>query len=283
MSERTRLAARGLGLQIPANLGEPRAAGRWLVRGLDWTAPAGGGVLGIIGPNGAGKTTLLRSFVGLIRAREGEVKLDTRPIESLPARSRARKLAYLPQGQSTPYDLPVEDVVMLGRAPHRAWFAPPSAEDRRAVHEALVACEVETFAERGIRSLSGGERQRVMLARMLATRADLLILDEPTTGLDIGHALRICALLRSLADAGHTVVVALHELELARRICDEVLLLRGDQAGSHACGPATEILTPSHLDAVFDVRTRIVDGALLVEGPSPSPAPQAETFDPDAS
>jgi len=251
------LAARELGLRIPG--------GRWLLRGLTWQAARGGGILGVVGPNGAGKTTLLRSLVGLAKPPLGGVDLGGVAIERTTARQRARQLAYLPQGHSTPYDLPVEEVVMLGRAPHRRWFAAPSPSDARAVRDALVACEVESFAARGIRSLSGGERQRVMLARMLATQTQVLVLDEPTTGLDIGHALRICGLLRALADDGHCIVVALHELELARRLCDEVLLLRGDADGTHISGPASEILTPAHLDPVFAVRTRILEGALIIE------------------
>jgi iron complex transport system ATP-binding protein len=155
----------------------------------------------------------------------GSLRLGTRDLVSIPGNERARLMAYLPQSQPLPYDRKVRDVVLLGRAPHRSLFGMASKEDHDAVSEAMRACEVEPFAERGILSLSGGERQRVMLARLLATRTPSLFLDEPAAALDVGHTLRTCQHLRDLADAGRCVVVAMHELNLAKRFADSVILL----------------------------------------------------------
>ena len=247
MTKAPRLSARALGLALPA--------GRPLVTRLELEL-APGEILAVIGPNGAGKTTLLRTLAGLRAASEGSGQLDARPLSAVPDRERARAIAYLPQGGEVPAALRVDEVVMLGRAPHQSWWGSPGAEDRRAVAEAMTQCEVETLGARRIGTLSGGERQRVMLARMMATRAPLLILDEPTTALDVGHALRCFELLTRFAAEGHAVVIAVHELEQVRRFADRVLCLHGDAEGGWTLGAVDKVLRPEILDRVFKVRTR---------------------------
>ncbi len=142
---------------------------------------------------------------------------------------------------------------MLGRAPHLPRFRGPTRDDERHVDEALARVDASALAERPLSTLSGGERQRVMLARLLATGAELLLLDEPTTALDIGHALRLLALCRDLASTGAAVVLAMHELELARRYADRAVCLGTSPSGEHRSGTVTEVLSPSILGPAFDV------------------------------
>lgn len=257
----SQLRAQGLSRSLPT--------GRCLYKGLDLEA-RGGQLLALIGPNGAGKSTLLRDLVGLSSPQSGAVSLDGADLHAMDPRARARAVAYLPQHHNFPYDLRVRELVMLGRAPHRTWFGVPSKEDRKAVTLALELCDAAELAERGVRSLSGGERQRVLLARMLATQASVLVLDEPTTSLDIGHALRLFGLLKRLAGEGRCVVAAVHELDLARRFADRALCLRFDDAGRYDVGDCADILVPKVLDPAFRVQSRWVGDALRFDSESPA-------------
>jgi len=250
------LRARGLGVTVPG-----RAKGRWLVRGLELEL-APGTVTVIVGPNGSGKTTLLRALLGLIGVDEGEVLLDQKPLRERSARARACACAWLPQRTELPWSMSASDLVMLGRAPHLSALAGPGKRDREAVDAALARVRATDLRARDVRTLSGGELQRVLLARLLATQAPLLLLDEPTTALDIGHALGLLELAQELAAAGHGVLMSLHELELARRYGDRALLLRGDGEGGHVLGPAAEVLAPALLSEVFEVGATLVDGQL---------------------
>jgi ABC-type cobalamin/Fe3+-siderophores transport system ATPase subunit len=250
------LRAHDLGARVP---GPPA---RWLLRGLALTI-APGEVWALVGPNGSGKSTLLRCLAGLRQADEGAVLLHDRPLHATAARQRAQRLAYLPQLTPLYHDLHARQVVMLGRAPHRSRWAGPSAEDERRVDEALARVEATELAARPVSTLSGGERQRVMLARLLATGAEILLLDEPTTALDIGHALRLLALGRDLAADGAAVVLAMHELELARRYADRAVCLGVGANGGHRHGPAAEVLTPEVLGPVFDVDVQEQGGELV--------------------
>lgn len=249
------LRAEGLGAHVP---GPPA---RWLLRGLG-LAIAPGEVWALVGPNGSGKSTLLRCLAGLRKAEEGTVRLGDRPLHETPGRERAKRLAYLPQLTPLYHDLRARQVVMLGRAPHLSRWAGPSAEDERRVDEALARVDATGLAERPISTLSGGERQRVMLARLLATGAEILLLDEPTTALDIGHALRLLALCRDLAADGAAVVLAMHELELARRYADRAVCLGVGHDGEHRHGAAADVLTPEILGPVFDVDVQEQAGEL---------------------
>jgi iron complex transport system ATP-binding protein len=225
---------------------------RWLFRELTATF-APGGFHAVIGPNGAGKSTLLRTLVGLHAATEGAVLLDDRPLLEVPRHARARALAYLPQHTPLYHDLRASEVVMLGRLPHLHRLRPPAAADSSRVEHSLRDVGVSTLADRPLSTLSGGERQRVMLARMLATEAPILVLDEPTTALDIGHALRFLDLLRRLADDGRTIVVALHDLDLADRFATDAVCLHGDAEGSFDHGPRASVIDPARLGPIFAV------------------------------
>ncbi len=246
------LAATQLGLRVPD---------RWLVREFELELRPGT-VTVVVGPNGSGKTTLLRALLGLVDPAEGRVSLDARPLREHPLRVRARAMAWLPQRTELPWSLSARELVMLGRAPHLSALAGPGKRDRDEVELALARVRAEALGDRDVRTLSGGELQRVLLARLLASGAPLLLLDEPTTALDVGHALALLELVRELAAAGHGVLMSLHELELARRYGDRALLLRGDGRGGHAIGAAGEILRPRLLSEVFEVQTRLVDGEL---------------------
>lgn len=223
---------------------------------------APGTLTAVIGPNGAGKSTLLEMLCGLQRPNAGVIELRGQRLADIEPRTRAQTIAFLPQSTELHFDLGVADVVMLGRRPHRSRLGLPGPADRRRVDEALEQVDATALRSRQIRSLSGGERQRVMLARMLATEASILILDEPNTGLDIGHALEMMQLLGRLRDAQKTIITALHDLVVVDRIASHVICL--DPAGpSHAVGTAAEVMSPQRLGSVFGVDVeRGVDDSL---------------------
>ena len=162
-----------------------RLGGRPVLQGIDLDLPAGRWT-SVVGPNGAGKSTLLKAMAGLLPF-EGQIRLQDRPLHDWPGRERARRLAWLGQGETGADDLSVWDVAMLGRLPHQPWLASPTDADRHAVQQALEATQAWDWRERPLGGLSGGERQRVLLARALAVEAPLLLLDEPTTHLDAPH------------------------------------------------------------------------------------------------
>jgi iron complex transport system ATP-binding protein len=242
-----RAIVRGLGLAVPGADGP-----RWLVRGLDLDLTRGSW-LAVIGPNGAGKTTLLRTIAGLRTPDEGTVELEGTALASWPVRQRARRIAWLPQHHPPWTDPTAFELVLLGRTPHLGALGAPRPEDRERAHEALARVDASALAQRRIASLSGGERQRVMLARMLASDAELLVLDEPTASLDVGHALRLLATCERLVADGVTLVTALHDLELARRRTSTVACLTGRDAAV-VVGPPDEVLVPSVIGPAFGVR-----------------------------
>ena len=205
----------------------------------------------LIGPNGSGKSTLLRGLAGIQQAYEGQIRFVDTPLERIKTVERARSIAYLPQNTPLYQDLRVRELVMLGRTPYLGRFAPPSFEDLSQVESAMRKSDVIDLAERRIMSLSGGEYQRAMLARMLSTGAPFLLLDEPTTSLDIAHALSVLELCRRLVAQGHSVVMALHDLELVRRYADHVLCLVGDGTGRYHAGGCSEVMIPELLQEVF--------------------------------
>lgn len=224
---------------------------RRLFEGLDAEFPPGT-LTAIIGPNGAGKSTLLEMLCGLRPPTSGTVEFEGRELAGLPPRQRARSIAFLPQLTQLHFDLRVSDLVMLGRRPHRTRWGHPSSDDQRHVDASLAAVDASDLRGRKIRSLSGGERQRVMLARMLATEAPVLVLDEPNTGLDIGHALEVIELLQSLQADGKTIIAALHDLPVVDRVASNVLCL--DPSGpAHTFGPTAAVMTPPRLGSVFGV------------------------------
>jgi iron complex transport system ATP-binding protein len=210
-----RIAARGLVVRFGA-----RAA----LAGLDCNLVSGE-LVGLVGPNGAGKSTLLRVLAGLQRPDAGEARYDGRSAAELGRAALARRVAYLAQSGLSHWPLRVDHVVALGRLPHRRPFSPPSAADCAAIEAALAAAEVEALRARPIGTLSGGERARALLARALAVEADMLLADEPVASLDPLHQLRAMTLLRAVVRKGAGVVAVLHDLTLATRFCDRLIVL----------------------------------------------------------
>jgi iron complex transport system ATP-binding protein len=207
----------------------------------------------IVGPNGAGKSTLLKALAGLL-PHSGQVHLLDRPLEQWRGRERARCLAWLGQGEQGADDLSVWDVAMLGRLPHQPWLAPPSDADRAAVEQALRATQAWDWRERALGALSGGERQRVLLARLLAVDADVLLMDEPLANLDPPHQADWLLLVRELVVQRKTVVSVLHEIGMALHADQMVVMAQGRVVHQGACAdPATH----RAVEQVFDHRVAI--------------------------
>ena len=220
-----------------------------VLSGVDLTVEAGT-LVGLVGPNGAGKTTLLRAIKGTLTPDAGEVRLAGDPVSELSAKRTGRRVASVPQETSLSFDFPVRNVVEMGRTPHVDRFRSHDADDAAAVREAMAAANVERFADRPITELSGGERGRVLLARALAQETPALLLDEPTASLDVNHAIRTLELVRELVDGGKAAVAAIHDLELAARYCDQIVLLADGEV--HATGPPEAVLSAQTLRTAFD-------------------------------
>ena len=223
---------------------------------------ARGELTALVGPNGAGKTTLMRALAGLVPA-QGRIEIEGRPLSEIAPRERARLMGYLPQGNVFHWPMPVEAIVGLGRYPHGDPFAAPTDSDRIAVREALAATATQAFAHRPVTTLSGGERARVALARALATQAPLLLVDEPTVSLDVRHQLVVMQLLRKAARNGGGVLAVVHDLALAARFADRVLVMQDGRIVAH--GTPAETLDPARIAEVFGVETQMLpfDGASI--------------------
>ena len=205
-----------------------RIDGVTILDGIDLTLRPGE-MVGLIGPNGAGKSTLLRALARLTPMETGIVRYDGATFGQIGRVRLAQRLSYLAQDGDAHWPLRVDRLVALGRLPHRHPFVGPGERDRLAIERAMVAAEVEQFRARTVGSLSGGERMRVLLARALAVEADTLLADEPVAAVDPLHQLRIMQLLRAVARDGKCVVVVLHDLALATRFCDRLVLLAEGQ------------------------------------------------------
>jgi iron complex transport system ATP-binding protein len=229
--------------------------GRDVVQNVDAEVERGEWVA-LIGPNGAGKTTLLRAIAGLVR-HDGEVSLLGRPAASLDRRERARLLAVVPQTPETPAWLTVAEYVLMGRTPHLGPLAREGAADRHAAARALDRLELDGLADRPLGTLSGGERQRAVVARALAQEASIVLLDEPTAALDIGHQQHALELLDGLrGQEGLTLVAAMHDLTLAAQYADRVLLLSAGVIV--ADGAAADVLTEEALAEHYGASVRVV-------------------------
>lgn len=210
----------------------------------------------LIGPNGCGKSTLLRALAGLLRPRQGQVLLDGRAVNRWGRRELAQRLAMLPQHPSAPEGLTVEQLVRYGRFPHQGLFGQLGAQDRKVVRWAIRVTGLAGYEERPLSALSGGERQRAWIALSLAQQASILILDEPTTYLDLGHQLEVLELLEELnRQQGLTVIMSLHDLNQAARYGHRLVAMRSGRL--EQAGEPGEVLTETLLAEVFRVRARV--------------------------
>jgi iron complex transport system ATP-binding protein len=248
------LAAEGLAFAYTP--GEP------VLRNLT-VAVARGRLACVLGPNGCGKTTLLRMLVGLLVPSQGRVRLAGTPLEAYPPGSIARRVAYVPQETLAAVGFTALETVLMGRSPHTGALGFESSGDWHAAREALRRTDTERFAQRSLEDLSGGERQRVIIARALAQESNVILLDEPTSFLDIRHQHGIYGLLRRLVtEEGKTVVAVSHDLSLAAAYADRLVLI--DEGRVAAAGTPDEVIRPEVLSPVYEtaveVRTDEVTG-----------------------
>lgn len=224
--------------------------GRRVLDGVDLRLEPGA-LIGLIGPNGAGKSSLARALIGLARPTAGRVLIDDADPARLGPGEVARRVAYLPQSQDIHWPVSVERLIALGRLPHLAPLSRLRAEDRAAVAAAMAETGIGALADRVATTLSGGERARVLLARALAAGAPALIADEPIAALDPGHQIDVMDLLAARARAGSLVVTVLHDLSIAARYCDRLVLL--DRGRVAADGPPDVVLSDERLDRVYGI------------------------------
>jgi ABC-type cobalamin/Fe3+-siderophores transport system ATPase subunit len=238
------------------------------VEGVTLDVPAGA-CTAVLGPNGSGKSTLLRLLLGTLRPRSGSIAFRDRPLDGWTREALAREVGVVPQGEEAVFPIAVRELVAMGRYPFLGPWRREGEADRRAIDEAMRRCDVLTFADRPIGTLSGGERQRARLARALAQEPGALALDEPTAALDVSHEMAIFELLRHSGRAGTTVLLITHNLNLAARYADRLVLM--DRGRIAAVGAPREVLTRETVERVYGWPVRIVPHA----GPGPDAgAPQ---------
>ncbi|MFI6639542.1 ABC transporter ATP-binding protein [Streptomyces sp. NPDC050504] len=243
----SRLAARALTLAYDD---------RTVVHELDLAVPDGR-VTVIVGPNACGKSTTLRALGRLLKPRGGAVLLDGAELSTLPTKRIARSIGLLPQAPAAPEAITVADLVSRGRQPHQAWWKQWSDEDERAVRDAMERTDVAALAERSVDELSGGQRQRVWIAMALAQETDLLLLDEPTTYLDISHQVEVLDLVRQLNhERGRTVVIVLHDLNQAARYADHLVAMKAGRVVAE--GRPSEVVTAGLVREVFGLEAVVV-------------------------
>ena len=235
-----------------------------------------GQFVGLIGPNGAGKSTLLRTLAGVLRHQQGTVRLEASDLRSMTARDVARIVALIPQIAPYTQGFTALELVLMGRYPHLGRFEVEGEADDRIARSAMRLTETEELAARTLDTLSGGERQRVFVARALAQRPRILLLDEPTSNLDVLHQLTVLGLVRTLVDGGLTAIAAIHDLNLAARYCDRLVLLSNGRVLTE--GRPDEVLEPETIESAFGVRSAVyrdpATGAIAVSliGPAETAA-----------
>jgi iron complex transport system ATP-binding protein len=240
-------------------------------------AVSSGELVAVAGPNGSGKTTLMRALLGLVPIAAGQVTLDARPLATWSRRAVAETIGALPQREEPAFPLTISEAVLMGRWSRLGPVAAAGAADRAAIADALARCDLVGFEQRGIDTLSGGEWQRVRLARALVASPRLLLLDEPTAALDMGHEMALFEFLRGLVRDGLGVLVITHDLNLAARFADRMVLLHHGRAV--ASGAPTTVLRPDVLAGVFEWPVEVTlrpDGAPQVR-PLRRPDPAGST------
>ena len=239
------IGAQGVFFQIEA---------KTLLDGVDLNA-AHGQMVGLIGPNGAGKSTFLRAISGVLCVQSGNIHLDGADLRSLSSKEVAAGLAIVPQIVPYTHGFTAMELVLMGRYPHLGRFQIEGASDERIAREAMRLTETEQFADRTLDTLSGGERQRVIVSRALAQQPRILLLDEPTANLDVLHQLKVLGLVRQLVDDGLTSVAAIHDLNMASRFCDRLVLLQEGRVLAE--GTPEEVLTPKMISQAFGVNAAV--------------------------
>ncbi|MGA4837996.1 ABC transporter ATP-binding protein [Streptomyces sp. G45] len=247
VDEASRLAARGVTVGYGA---------RTVIDGLDVAIPPGV-ITTIIGPNGCGKSTLLRTLARLLKPTRGSVVLDGDDIAKLKTKDVAKKMGLLPQAPVAPEGLTVADLVARGRHPHQSWLRQWSSDDAAVVERALAMTGVSDLADRPVDALSGGQRQRVWISMTLAQGTDLLLLDEPTTYLDLAHAVDVLDLVDDLHESGCAVVMVLHDLNLATRYSDNLIVMKDGTV--LAQGHPRDVITADLLYEAFGLRAKVID------------------------
>ena len=239
--------------------------GKTLLHGVslraDW-----GQFVGLIGPNGAGKSTLLRAMSGTLRYRSGAIRLEGAELKTLSSKDVASGVALVPQIAPYTHGFTAIELVLMGRYPHLGRFQIEGKEDDRIARDAMRLTETEQFADRTLDTLSGGERQRVFVARALAQQPRVLLLDEPTSNLDVLHQLKVLGLVRKLVDDGLTAVAAIHDLSMAARYCDQLVLLSDGRVVAE--GLPDKVLVPETIESAFGVKSAVyrdpVTGSLAI-------------------
>ena len=265
------------------------SADQWTVRGVAYRPPRGVRTIlsdvsmnvprsrftALLGPNGAGKSTLIRLLLGTLEPTEGMIAFRDRPLTGVTRAEIAREVGVVPQGEAEP-SFTVREIVAMGRYPHLGPWQRERVEDVTAIERAMYRCEVAQFADRWVTTLSGGEQQRVRLARALAQEPGTLVLDEPTSSLDIRHEMTTFEFLARLRDNGVTVLVATHNLNLAARYADSIVLMEAGRVVAH--GRPADVITPTTIEAAYDwpvdVTTHL-SGAPQV-APKSRPTPRVE-------
>ena len=225
-----------------------------------------GELVGLIGPNGAGKSTLLRAISGALGHSDGVVRLEGADIDALSSKEVASALALVPQIAPYTHGFTAMELVLMGRYPHLGRFQIEGSEDQLIARDAMRMTETEQFDERTLDTLSGGERQRVFVSRALAQQPRVLLLDEPTSNLDVLHQLKVLDLVRELVDGGLTAIAAIHDLNLAARYCDRLVLLRHGRVLAE--GTPAEVLSPDTIESAFGVKSAVyqdpITGSLAI-------------------
>lgn len=244
-----------MGIQVE-NLSLSYEGGTAIIHELDLRIERGA-ITTLVGPNGCGKSTLLRGLSRLLKPVRGHVLLDGQDIHSMRAKDLAKKLGILPQSPVAPEGLTVHELVSQGRYPHQSWFHQWSEEDEQIVANALETTSLIDFADRAVDTLSGGQRQRAWIAMALAQQTDILLLDEPTTYLDLAYQMDVLDLLADLNDEGRTIIMVLHDLNQAARYADTIVALREQEIAAQ--GPPEQVMTVTNILNVFGLETQVIE------------------------